>query len=318
MQSYLHTAIVTDAVCREHRGPLEHPERPERLDAILNGLAKSDVMDLLVRSPSRAATLDELKLCHTAAYIELVQKEIAGGAAQLSTGDAFICPQSWEPALRAAGCSLSAVDAVFERRAKNVFCAVRPPGHHATADTGMGFCIFNNAAIAARYAQKKYGAQRVAIVDWDVHHGNGTQDIFYADGSVFYFSTHQAPLYPGTGLRDETGIGAGLGTTLNVPVAEGTTGREMSAIFREQLVPAMKIFRPDFVVVSAGFDARVNDPLGGLLLTDHDFADLTDIVLDIAKEFSEGRLISILEGGYNLAGLASAAVQHVRTLAGHL
>lgn len=181
----------------------------------------------------------------------------------------------------------------------------------------MGFCIFNNASIAARYVQHKHGAGKVLIVDWDVHHGNGTQDIFYADGSVFYFSTHQSPFYPGTGSAEETGTGAGRGTTLNVPLMQGSTGAEIVKAIRNRLHPAMKAFRPDFVIISAGFDARIGDTLGGLRATDHDFEEMTSLVMDIAKDYAGGRLVSLLEGGYDLSGLSSAVEHHVRTLVEH-
>jgi acetoin utilization deacetylase AcuC-like enzyme len=197
---------------------------------------------------------------------------------------------------------------------RNAFAAVRPPGHHATADAGMGFCVFNNVAIGARYAQRRHGLARVLIVDWDVHHGNGTQAIFYDDPSVFYFSIHQRPHYPGTGRANQTGTGAGQGFTLNCPLAAGSGGREARAAFLDRLVPAMRDFRPELVLVSAGFDARVGDPLGGLVLTDDDFADLTGIAMDIAAEYAGGRLVAALEGGYNLPGLAAAAGAHVRRL----
>jgi len=206
------------------------------------------------------------------------------------------------------------VDAVFARKARNAFCAVRPPGHHATPDRGMGFCLFNNVAIAARYAQKKYGVGKALVVDWDVHHGNGTQDIFYRDGSVFYFSTHQSPWYPGTGAADETGEGAGAGTTMNAPFQAGSGRREILGAFQDRLLPAIRDFKPDLTLISAGFDSRLGDPLGQFTLSDQDFADLTILMLEVADQYSGGRLISVLEGGYSLAGLASAAATHVAAL----
>ena len=203
----------------------------------------------------------------------------------------------------------------FTGQASNAYCVVRPPGHHATANRGMGFCIFNIVAVAARYAQKRYGAGRVLIVDWDVHHGNGTQDIFYRDPNVFFFSSHQWPLYPGTGRADETGDGPGTGTTMNFPFPAGSGRAEILGAIRESLTPAMEKFRPEFVLISAGFDSRVGDLLGLFTLTDQDFTDLTSAVMEIAGASAGGRLVSVLEGGYNLTGLASAAAAHVAALA---
>jgi acetoin utilization deacetylase AcuC-like enzyme len=219
-------------------------------------------------------------------------------------------------AIHAVGGVLNAVDAVFTGTAQNAFCAVRPPGHHARPAQGMGFCLFNNIAIAARHAQKAHGAQKVAIIDWDVHHGNGTQDIFYEDGSVFFASTHQSPLYPFTGHADEKGSGKGKGCTLNLPFPARTGMSEIGAAFTDRLLPALDAFKPDAILISAGFDSRIDDPLGQFRLTDDDFAELTQLLLDYAAANCQNRLISVLEGGYNLSGLASAVQHHVRTLIG--
>jgi acetoin utilization deacetylase AcuC-like enzyme len=219
-------------------------------------------------------------------------------------------------ALAAAGTVTAAVDAVLTGQTKTAFCAVRPPGHHASRNKGMGFCIFNNVALAARHAQRQRGLARVLIVDWDVHHGNGTQEIFWSDGSVLFFDTHQDNWYPGTGAANERGEGKGYGKIINRPFARGAGRSEILGAFRDTLVPAAEQFRPELVLVSAGFDARAGDPLGGFTLTDADFADLTDIVLEIADRHAGGRLVSVLEGGYKLDGLTSAVVAHVRRLAG--
>ncbi len=220
------------------------------------------------------------------------------GKHSLSTGDTDIGPRSFEAALHAAGTCLNAVDLLMQGKATNAFCIVRPPGHHASANRGMGFCLFNNIAIAARYAQRRYGLERVAIVDWDVHHGNGTQDIFYTDPSVFFFSTHQYPWYPGTGAASETGAGAAEGMTLNCPFPAGSGRDQILGAFRDRFAPRMDAFEPDLILISAGFDSRIGDPLGRFLLTDADFGDLTTLMSEIAHKHAGGRLLSVLEGGY--------------------
>ena len=310
----LATALLADPVSRDHLAGRFHPECPERFDAVLDGLREAGLLDRLVSIQPRAATLDELLICHASGYIDTVRRDIASGARFLSTGDTEVSPSSWEAAMHAAGGVLNAVDAVVAGRARNAFCAVRPPGHHAGAARGMGFCVFNNVALGARYAQRRHGLERVLIVDWDVHHGNGTQDIFYSDPSVFYFSTHQWPLYPGTGRAEETGDGAGRGTTMNFPFPPGAGRREILGAVRERLLPAAAEFQPELVLVSAGFDSRAGDPLGRFTLTDEDFAALTEAVMEIAAHSAGGRLVSVLEGGYDLAGLASAAAAHVAAL----
>jgi acetoin utilization deacetylase AcuC-like enzyme len=309
------TALLLDPVYKEHNPGPGHPERPERYDAITHAFEQAGLTKSLARIEKRFATEDEIAACHSHAYIQKVKREIGAGARELSTGDTNVGPRSLDVALEAAGGVMNAVDAVIGRKAANAFCAVRPPGHHARPEQGMGFCIFNNVAIAARYAQRKHGIGKVLIADWDVHHGNGTQDIFYADGSVFFFSTHQSPWYPGTGPIDETGEGKGKGCTMNCPFPAGSGHREILGVFREKLAPAADQFKPDLVLLSAGFDSRINDPLGQFTLSDEDFAELTAIALEIAAKHAGGRLISVLEGGYNLSGLASSATTHVRALA---
>jgi acetoin utilization deacetylase AcuC-like enzyme len=311
------TALVADPIYRQHlAGRLDHPERPERYDAVAAALQKSGLFHDLTHIASRAATEDELLLCHTPQYLGIARRDVESGRPFLSTGDTDIGPKSWDVAAHAAGGALNAVDAVMTSGARNAFCAVRPPGHHANANRGMGFCLFNNVAIAARYAQRKHGIDRVLIVDWDVHHGNGTQDIFYADGSVFFFSTHQWPLYPGTGRANETGEGAGEGTTMNFPFPAGAGRAEILGAVRNSLMPAMREFSPELVLISAGFDSRIGDLLGQFTLTDDDFSDLTHAVMEIADAYAGGRVVSLLEGGYNLSGLASASLRHVEALNG--
>lgn len=313
------TCLVADPIFTEHLTAYDHPESPLRYVSIMESLK---TLGLPVISP-REASEEEIALCHTSAYLRTVINDVAecerigivDGSLCLSTGDVQICPATYRVALRAVGGVLDAVDAVMRGNAKNAFCVVRPPGHHACSNEGMGFCVFNNVAIGARYCQRKYGIGKVLIVDWDVHHGNGTQEIFYSDPSVFYFSTHQWPLYPGTGAEEERGDGKAAGTKLNCPIwATKEARNEIFRAFREKLVPAMREFKPEFVYISAGFDAHVSDPLGSLNLTDEDFAELTYIVTDIANVYAQERVVSVLEGGYNLQALASAAKAHVAAL----
>ena len=308
------SGLLLDPVYKQHSPGEAHPERPERLDAITAALEREGLVKAMTRIEPRPATDDELAAVHSRDYIALAKREITAGRRILSTGDTDVTPRSLDVALRAAGGVLNAVDAIFNRRVKNAFCAVRPPGHHATQARGMGFCIFNNVAVAARYARSKFGAERVLIVDWDVHHGNGTQDVFWRDGSVLFFSTHQYPWYPGTGAFDETGEGEGKGRTMNRPFDAGAGRSEIYGVFRNDLKPAAETFKPDFIIISAGFDSRVGDPLGRFQLQDEDFQDLTRLMLDVAEEHCDGRVLSVLEGGYSLSGLAAGVSAHVSVL----
>lgn len=309
------TYLITDPSFQYHLTGPGHPESPQRYSSIL---ASVKTLGIKVFTP-RDAKEEDILLCHTPVYLQTIKDDVqkcsdlgvVDGSYCLRTGDAQICPESYNIALKAVGAVLTGIDKVFQGEAQNVFCLVRPPGHHACSNAGMGFCLFNNIAIGARYAQKVYGVKRILIVDWDVHHGNGTQEIFYTDPSVFYFSTHQFPLYPGTGNENEVGSGDGKGTTLNCPIAPGPEScADVLKAFREKLVPAMKKFQPELVMISAGFDAHIRDPLGGFNLTDDDFSELTHIT----KEIANGKIVSALEGGYDLQAIASAAKAHVASL----
>ena len=303
-----------DPLYLRHDTGAGHPERPGRLLAVEQRLRGEAWFDSLHPLSPREADIEAVALVHDPRYVELVRREVGAGRRQLSTGDTVISEESYTVALGMVGGVLEAVDAVMSGRARNAFCAVRPPGHHATGVRGMGFCLFNGVAVAARYAQRIHGVERVLIADWDVHHGNGTQDIFYSDGSVFFMSTHQYPFYPGTGPREETGEGAGAGLTMNRPFAAGAGDDEVTRAFTDDLLPAARAFRPDLVLVSAGFDSRIGDLLGGFRVTDDGFRTLTRVMLEIAAVSAGGRLVSVLEGGYTLAGLASAAHAHVEEL----
>ncbi len=310
------TGLVTGSIYKDHITGHAHPERPARIEAVLNELQSQGLRDRLQEITPNPVDEESLLRVHSADYLKTAQSDIESGACQLSTGDTAICPASWEVAKMAAGGLVSAVDAVMSQVVDNAFCATRPPGHHACPDKGMGFCVFSNVAVAARYAQQKHGVGKVAIVDWDVHHGNGTQDVFYDDDSVLFFSTHQSPWYPGTGDADETGTGRGLGTTKNVPMVAGAGKDEVVAAFSDYLIPMCEKFRPELVLISAGFDSRRNDPLGGFTLDDDDFAELTRLMMSIAQQYAGGRIVSALEGGYSLEGVAKASSAHVAALLG--
>src|SRR6266850_7823162 len=314
------TGLLFDDIYLRHlAGNTGHPERPERLIAIRDGLERAGVLKSLYQIAPRRVTDQELELVHKPSYVALVRRELSNvrGLRELSTGDTLASADSLQAAEFAAGGVLNVVDAVMTGKVRNAFAAVRPPGHHATPDRGMGFCIFNNVAIAARYLQKKHGIGRVLIVDWDYHHGNGTQDIFYNDGSVFYFSTHHYGAYPGTGSAAETGTGPGAGKILNVPMTPGATDAQFLQAFETRLIPAARDFKPDFILISAGFDSMRSDLLGLFDITPQGFAAMTRVVRKLADEFSKGRLVSVLEGGYRLDGLAESVTAHVKALQGN-
>lgn len=316
METKVRTGLLADPFSKKHDTGPGHPESAARYDAIWNALDKAGLPDRTVKLVPHAATEDDVARCHSRDYIASAKQDIANKRSQLRTGDTSISKQSWDVAMHAVGSAMAAVDSVFEKSTRNALAVVRPPGHHATADRGMGFCIFNNVAVAARYAQHKFGVKNVLIADWDVHHGNGTQDIFYSDGSVFFFSTHQYPWYPGSGLPSESGVGPGKGRTMNCPFPAGAGHQKILGAFRHQLVPEMEKFKPELVLLSAGFDSREGDPLGRFRLTDADFAALTKLMMEMADKHAAGRLVSLLEGGYNLDGVGQAVAAHLAALAG--
>ncbi len=297
-----------------HEPQGDHPEHPKRLDAAMESVRALERQSRLTVVAPRPATEDEILRVHTPQYLKLVRAEIEAGRRTLSTGDTDISSGSLGAALAAAGTVVSAVDAVVGGRARQAFCAVRPPGHHASQARGMGFCVFNNIAIGARHAARAHGIERILIADWDVHHGNGTQEVFWSDGSVLFFDTHQHPWYPGTGSPAETGEGKGRGRIVNRPFPAGAGRDEILGAFRTELVPAAERFKPQLVMISAGFDSRAGDPLGKFTLTDADFAELTAIVAGIARQHAGGRVVSVLEGGYSRDGLARAVSAHLDRL----
>jgi acetoin utilization deacetylase AcuC-like enzyme len=307
----MRTRLIYHPGCLAHDGGLYHPERPERLGAILGAIeARWGVMELLTPDP---APFDTIALCHTPVYITAVQRMSLRGGGEWDQ-DTVENEHSYDAACLAAGAALLAVD--YAVAGEPAFALGRPPGHHALDDRAMGFCFFNNAAIAARYAQRHHGAARVLIVDWDVHHGNGTQATFYLDGTVAYFSTHQYPFYPMTGVLTERGAGAGEGAICNLPLPAGCRDLDYLAAFRQVLVPFATRFRPDLIRVSAGSDAHADDPLGGMWITTGGFAALTAEVQGLADRLCGGRLALVLEGGYSLVGLGEGVVATLDTLDG--
>jgi len=308
------TGLVYDDVFLDHKTGRDHPERPERLTAIVGRLQSAGLLARLVRIEPAAADAKWFATVHEDEYVDRLRRSCRQGAGFLDSPDTPVSERSYEVAAMAAGGVLGAVDAVMEGSVRNAFCAVRPPGHHALGSRAMGFCLLNNVAIAARYVQKKHNLAKVLVVDWDVHHGNGTQAVFYDDPGVLYFSTHQYPFYPGTGSVLERGEGAGLGYTINAPLPSGCGDPEYHEVFDEVLKPAALQYRPDFVFISAGFDAHALDPLGGMRVTSQGFGKLTETVRRIAETCCGGRVISMLEGGYDLDGLAESVAAHLRVL----
>ncbi len=297
----------------KHNTGYGHPERSQRLVAVLEALKNWDYWDSLHHIEPTPATVEQILCVHRQNYVEAVKEvcESGGGYVDYETP---ISAESFDIALLAAGAVLRGVDAVIAGEVDNAFALVRPPGHHAVPSRGMGFCIFNNAAIAARYLQRTHKLKKILIVDWDLHHGNGTQDAFYDDPTVFYFSIHQSPLFPGTGRADETGTGAGLGFNLNSPMRSGSRPKEYVQVFETKLKSAALEFHPDFILISAGFDCHESDPLGGISMTTEGFGQLTDIVCDIAEKTCNGRVVSALEGGYDLNALSESVLAHLEHL----
>jgi acetoin utilization deacetylase AcuC-like enzyme len=310
----LQTALVYSDVYLKHDPGERHPESPKRLKAIVAALKREGLWEELVRLDPAPAEMKWLTSIHDEDYIEHVRRACQRGPANLDY-DTGVSKDSFDAAVLAAGGVMTAVDAVMEGTVRNAFCAVRPPGHHACRNRAMGFCIFNNVAIAARYIQGRHRLKRVLIVDWDAHHGNGTQEAFYEDPSVFYFSTHQYPYYPGTGSPEERGSGKGNGFTGNVPMGVGFGDNEYMSAFRKLLLPAAERLKPEFVLVSAGFDAHEDDPLTYLRLTNSGFVRLTEVVKGIADSYCDGRLVSVLEGGYKPEILGQCVVEHIKVLA---
>jgi len=308
------TGLVYDPRYLDHDMGTGHPESPDRLHAIMQQLERSGTAAHLTRIEPREAEDEWITQIHKPSYIAMLKAHTPANGRVSLDPDTLMSHGSLAAAYLAAGGALAAVDAIVSRQVEHVFCAVRPPGHHAEAGRAMGFCLFNNVAIAARYVQKKHGLKRVLIVDWDVHHGNGTQHSFEDDSSVLFFSTHQYPYYPGTGRESERGRGAGEGFTINVPMEAGEGNDEYRAVFWKSLVPAADAFKPEFVIVSAGFDAHKDDPLASMKLTEEGYADLTGIVTGIAKRHAGGRMLSSLEGGYNLTALATSVDRHIQAL----
>jgi len=309
LEAPLTTLLVTHPSFLDHVTPTGHPERADRLRAI-NVALESDRFAPLRRELAPRGAVEQILLAHPEEYILDIESAIPTEGFGHVDADTTVSPGSWEAASHAVGAATYAVDEVMTGAAANAFCALRPPGHHAETERAMGFCLFNNAAIAARHAQRKHGADRVAIIDFDVHHGNGTQQIFWDDPSVLYASTHQFPLYPGTGDAMETGAG----NIINAPLHSGAGGDEFREAFDIAILPKFAEFSPDLIVISAGFDAHTRDPLANLNLIEADYAWVTKRLMDIADKRCGGRVVSLLEGGYDLQGLAVSVATHVVTL----
>lgn len=301
-------AYFSDDRFLDHRTPPGHPEQIDRLVKLNEVLRSTPLWKHLTHCTPDAASIERVLAVHTQEHVDLVLNTCTNGGGMLDEGDTHACPESFTVALLAAGAVIGAIDVVLRKKVHAAFCAVRPPGHHAERDHPMGFCLFNNVAIGALYAQSAHDLQRIAILDWDVHHGNGTQHIFEEDASVLYASLHQYPFYPGTGASSEKGVGRGEGFTLNIPLPAGTDEDRYLEAFKEEIVPRLSQFRPELLLLSAGFDAHKDDPIGGMRLTERSFAKMTTLVRDIAP------VVSVLEGGYDLDALARSVHEHIIAL----
>ena len=309
------TAIVHHPVFQEHDTGPNHPETPSRYSVVMSALRGDEKLwAKLMEVRAKEAPRGDIQAAHSPQLYKMIERVVSEGTVYLDA-DTVVSMRSLDAAKYAAGAPCQAVDLIMAGEVRNAFVPVRPPGHHATAERAMGFCLFNNVAVAAKYAQRKYPEiDKVAIIDWDVHHGNGTQGIFYDDPTVYFFSSHQYPWYPGTGTRGEKGTGRGLGYTLNLPLRAATPAAEQQRGFEAALDEMARSFNPDLIIISAGFDSHLDDPLGQLLLKDEDFVAMTKAVKEWAASSCNGRLVSCLEGGYNLDTLGETVRAHVQEL----
>ncbi len=306
------TLLLSHQASLDHLTPPGHPERPDRIRAVAQALGAPQ-FDALVRADAPEGSLDHVSLCHDNHYIDELRHIAPASGLVYIDGDTSLSPGTWEAVMRGVGGAIAATDAVMKGEHTNAFVATRPPGHHAESNKAMGFCFFDQAAIAARYAQRTYGIGRAAVIDFDVHHGNGTQEIFWADKSVMYCSTHQMPLFPGTGATQERGE---HDTVVNAPLRDGDGGAKFRAAFDNLILPQLQKFSPELIIISAGFDAHRRDPLASLELDAADFGWVTRKLLDLADQSAGGRVVSVLEGGYDLQGLQESVAAHVTELMG--
>ena len=307
------TVVIYDDIYLKHDTGPNHPENATRIINTIEHLRSTNLWQKLDIKKPRAATEAEVSAIHSTSQIEQVAEIARSGGGYLDP-DTYVSSDSYEAALNAAGAPLTAIDLIMDKKADNAFCLVRPPGHHATPEKGMGFCLFNNVAIAAKYIQSRYSLDRIVIIDWDVHHGNGTQDAFYDDPSVMYFSMHRYPFYPGTGAEEETGKDSGSGFTINIPLSYNTEPQEYLKFFEDILEKRIKPFNPQFILISSGFDAYRLDPISGLSLEASDYNKLTKLTQNVAKDCCDGRIVSCLEGGYHLLDLPKCIEEHLNGL----
>ncbi len=307
------TTVIYDDIYLKHDTGPNHPENSTRLINTIKHLETTGIWQKLNIKKPRIATKEEVSMVHSISHIEKVA-ELAGTGGGYLDPDTYVSSNSYNAALYATGALFTAIDLIMNKKSNNAFCLVRPPGHHATPTRGMGFCLFNNVAVAAKYIQSKYNLNRIVIIDWDVHHGNGTQDTFYEDPSVMYFSMHRYPFYPGTGKKEEIGKGEGSGFTINVPLDYDTESQEYLETFKDIMEKRIKRFNPQFILISSGFDAYRLDPISGLSLESSDYNKLTKLTQNIAKDCCEGRIVSCLEGGYHLLDLPRCIEEHLKGL----